>query len=682
MTFRSFRSVAFACIIAAKIACAQPSAKDFEYFETKVRPVLAQNCFQCHGPQAKTAFGNLRLASRSALLKGGDSGPALDLGNLEQSLLLRAVRYEGQLTMPPTGKMKADDIDALVQWVKIGAPWPETPEVAVVAPAARKSVEERRKDHWAWQPVKRTSPPAVKSTQWPRGALDRFILAKLEEKHLSPAPPANPYTLIRRVYFALTGLPPKSEDVEAFVKDPSDAALAAVVDKLLASPQFGERWGRNWLDSTYFADTMDVGRRIPARHAWRYRDYVIDSFNADKPFNQFAMEQIAGDLLPHATNDQRRSQVIATGFLSLGPWALVNADKDQLKMDIADLQIDMIGKSFLGLTLACARCHDHKFDPIPQKDYYSVAGILTSTQTLKGIMTDVFSDLNRVRLPETSAEAAEFEREMAKYDAQFHQLKGREDSLDHRKQEKEAKLASFRKAQPEKPDKAEEDRLTKDLGDVESQLNELRGRIKLLEYMKPVLPQAFAVEDVEKPANTHLTIRGNAHMLGNEVPRGFVQIATLSQPPAIQKGSGRLELAQWLAGPSNPLTARVYVNRAWYDVFGEGIVRSVDNFGLRGEKPSHPELLDYLAASFIERGWSVKKLVREMVLSQTFRMASSPNRVMTEVDPENRLLWRMNRKRRFRRRDSRCHFTDRRAIGNWPRWTFTGSRNTGQPEAV
>ncbi|MEO8131057.1 MAG: DUF1553 domain-containing protein, partial [Bryobacteraceae bacterium] len=525
------------------------------------------------------------------------------------------------------------------------APWPETPEVAPVAPAARKSVEERRKDHWAWQPVKRKAPPAVKNTQWPRGAVDQFVLAKLEEKHLSPAPPANPYTLIRRIYFAITGLPPKPEDVEAFVKDPSDTALAAMVDKLLASPQFGERWGRNWLDSTYFADTMDVGRRIPAKHAWRYRDYVIDSFNRDKPFNQFAREQIAGDLMPYTTNEQRRTQVIATGFLSLGPWALVNADKDQLKMDVVDLQIDMIGKSFLGLTLACARCHDHKFDPIPQKDYYSVAGILTSTQTLKGIMTDVFSDLNRLRLPETPAEAAEFEREMAKYDGQFQQLKGREDSLDHRKQEKEAKLAAFRKAQPEKGDKAEEDRLTKDAGEVESQLNELRSRIKLLEYMKPVLPQAFAVEDAEKPANTNLTIRGNAHMLGDEVPRGFVQIATLSQPPAIQKGSGRLELAQWLASPSNPLTARVYVNRAWYDIFGEGIVRSVDNFGLRGEKPSHPEMLDYLAANFIEQGWSVKKLVREMVLSQTFRMASSPNRAMTEVDPENRLLWRMNRKR-------------------------------------
>jgi len=634
-------------ILALRISAAQPSTKDVEYFETKVRPVLAQNCYQCHGPQAKIALGNLRLVGRSALLKGGDSGPALDAANPEQSLLLRAILYEGPVNMPPTGKMKAADVDALVQWVKMGAPWPEAPPGTApsVSSGAGKSVEERRKDHWAWQAVKRTPPPAVKNADWARSPLDRFILAKLEEKGLSPAPQANAYTLIRRVYFTLTGLPPKPEDVEAFAKDPSDSAFAATVDKLLASPQFGERWGRHWLDSTYFADTMDIGRRIPAKYAWRYRDYVIDSFNHDKPFNRFALEQLAGDLLPYTTDDQRRTQLIATGFLSLGPWALVNADKDQLKMDVVDLQIDMIGKSLLGLTLACARCHDHKFDPIPQKDYYGVAGILASTRTLKGIMTDVFSDLNRVRLPETPAEAAEFEREKAKYDAQFSELKGRETRLDQRKQEKDAQLAALRKAQPEGGAKAEEDGLTKAIAEIESQLNELRGRIKLLEYMKPTLPEAFAVEDAEKPCDTRLTIRGNAHTLGDEVPRGFVQIATLSQPPAIQKGSGRLELAQWVASPSNPLTARVYVNRVWYDVFGEGIVRSVDNFGIRGDAPSHPELLDYLAANFVEQSWSVKKLVREMVLSQTFRMASSASKAAIDADPENRLLPRMNRQR-------------------------------------
>lgn len=433
--------------------------------------------------------------------------------------------------------------------------------------------------------------------------------------------------------------------MEAFVRDPSDAAFATIVDSLLASPQYGERWGRHWLDSTYFADTIDIGRRIPARHAWRYRDYVIESFNRDKPFNRFILEQVAGDLLPSQTNEQRRAQVIATGFLSLGPWALVNADKEQLKMDVADLQIDMIGKSFLGLTIACARCHDHKFDPIPQKDYYGIAGILTSTQTLKGIMTDVFSDLNRVRVPETPTEAAEYERETAKYDAQLRELKGREESLDHQKQEKDANLAAFEKTHPEMGDKAEKDRLTIETGAIESQLNEVRSRIKLLEFMKPTLPQAFAVEDVEAPGNAHITIRGNAHALGDEVPRGFAQIATLSQPPAIKEGSGRLELAQWISSPSNPLTARVYVNRVWYEVFGEGIVRSIDNFGIRGEAPSHPELLDYLATNFVEQGWSVKKLVRQLVLSQTFRMASAPSKAALEADPENRLLWRMNRKR-------------------------------------
>jgi hypothetical protein len=627
-------------------ALGQTPSKDIEFFESKVRPILAQNCYQCHGPKVKTAFGNLWLISRSALLKGGDSGPALDATNPEESLLIKAIRYDGAITMPPTGKLKPVEIDTLVEWVKRGAPWPEDAAAApVVITKAQKSVEERRKDHWAWQAVKRMEPPVVKNAAWARTPLDRFILAKLEAKGLAPAGEANPYTLIRRLYFTLTGLPPTPEEVEAFVKDPSPAAYASTVDRLLASPEFGERWGRHWLDSTYFADTMDIGRRIPAKYAWRYRDYVIDSFNKDKPFNQFTVEQIAGDLMPYQTKEQRRSQLTATGFLSLGPWSLVNADKDQLKMDVVDLQIDMIGKSFLGLTLACARCHDHKFDPIPQKDYYGVAGILASTQTLKGIMTDVFSDLNRVRLPETAAEAADFERETARYDAQFKELKGREESFDRQKQKVDAKLAELKKSQPEESNKAEEERLTKEAGELEGRVNEIKSRVKLLEYMKPTLPTTFAVEDAEAPANVHVTIRGNAHMLGDEAPRGFVTIATLSQPPSIQKGSGRLELAQWVANPTNPLTARVYVNRVWYDVFGEGIVRSVDNFGIRGEAPSHPELLDYLATDFVQQGWSVKKLVRQMVLSETFRMASTPNKNAMDADPENRLLWRMNRKR-------------------------------------
>lgn len=619
----------------------------------KVRPVLVENCYQCHGPAAKTAFGNLRMTGLEAFLKGGDSGPAVVPGRPDDSLLIRAVRHDGPVKMPPSGKLKAGDVYALIEWVKRGAVWPA--EAATrspqALPAAAKSVEERRKDHWAWQAIRKSNPPPVKNTAWAQGAVDRFILAKLEQSKLAPAPDADPYTLIRRVYFTISGLPPKPDELEAFAKDPSGQALEAVVDRLIRSPQFGEKWGRQWLDSTYFADTIDVGRRIPAPHAWRYRDYVIDSFNRDKPFNRFIVEQVAGDLLPYETPVERRRQLIATGLLSLGPWALVNADKDQLKMDVVDLQIDLIGKSFLGLTIACSRCHDHKFDPIPQKNYYAVAGILASTQTLKGIMTDVFSDLNRARLPETVDEAAAYERETAKYQAQLGDMKSREDSLDRQKRELDTKLAAFRSANPERIDaeaaeaKADEQRLTKERDEVESRLNQLRGRMKLLEYMKPTLPLAFAVEDAETPSHCRINIRGNAHMLGDEAPRGFVEIATLGQPPGIGKGSGRLELAQWLSSAVNPLTPRVFVNRVWHGVFGAGIVRSLDNFGLRGETPTHPELLDYLAARFMEEGWSVKKLVRELVLPRTFRMASGPNPGAQEADPENRLLWRMNRQR-------------------------------------
>ena len=632
--------------IPPQTASAQKTSADSEYFETKIRPVLAANCYACHGPAAKTAFGNLRLSNRESILKGGDSGPAVVPGNPEDSLLIRAVRQEGAVKMPPSGKLKQTDLDALAEWVKRGAPWPadadasRPPDVRT----APKSAEERRKDHWAWQPVHKTQPPPVANANWPRDPLDRFILAKLDQAKLSPAPDADPYTLIRRAHFTITGLPPTPEEVEAFVKDPSQEALEAVVDRLIRSPHFGEKWGRQWLDSTYFADTIDVGRRIPAPHAWRYRDYVIDSFNQDKPFDQLIREQVAGDLLPYQTPEQRRRQVIATGFLSLGPWALVNADKDQLKMDVADLQIDLIGKSFLGVTVACSRCHDHKFDPIPQKNYYAVAGILTSTQTLNGIMTDVFSDLNRVRLPETPLEAAAYERETARFDAQLHEMKSREEFLDKKKQDLDARLAALRG--PNQPEKTPEtEALTKEGGDVESRLNELKGRIKLLEFMKPVLPLAYAVEDAETPSDCRINIRGNAHMLGDETPRGFVEIATIGPPPAISRGSGRLELAQWLSSASNPLTPRVYVNRVWHAVFGAGIVRTLDNFGARGDRPSHPELLDFLAARFVEEGWSVKKLVRELVLSRTFRMSSPPGRGAQETDPENRLLWRMNRQR-------------------------------------
>jgi hypothetical protein len=621
--------------------------KDVEYFEKHVRPVLAGNCYPCHGPAAKTAFGNFRMASRETVLRGGDTGPAVVPGRPEDSLLIKAIRHDGAIKMPPSGRLKQADIDVLEEWVKRGATWPAA-DIAMPATAASpppgKTVEERRNEHWAWQAVRVSNPPVVANTNGALGAVDRFILSKLEQSKLSPAPDADPYTLIRRLHFTITGLPPKPEEVEAFVSDPSAQAIEAVADRLIRSPQFGERWGRQWLDSTYFADTIDVGRRIPARHAWRYRDYVIDSFNQDKPFNRFAEEQVSGDLLPYETPGQRRQQLIATGFLSLGPWALVNADKGQLKMDVVDLQIDLIGKSFLGLTVSCSRCHDHKFDPIPQRNYYAMAGILASTQTLKGVMTDVFSDLNRARLPETPDEAAAFERETAKYQAQHGEMKARKGALDARKQALDAGIAAL-PAPIEGDKKAEEQRLSKERGEVESKLNELRARIKLLEYMKPVLPEAFAVSDVEAPANCRINIRGNAHALGDETPRGFIEIATGKEAPAVGVGSGRRELARWLASESNPLTARVYVNRVWNGVFGAGLVRSLDNFGTRGDKPSHPELLDYLAARFMKEGWSTKKLVRELVLTRAFRMASGPNAAAQEIDPENRLLWRMNRQR-------------------------------------
>jgi hypothetical protein len=572
-------------------------------------------------------FGGLRMDSRASFFQGGQSGPVVVPGKPDDSLLLRVVRYASELKMPPTGKLKPEQIDVLAEWVRMGAPWPEeAAPVSDAAVATRKKIDTERRNHWAWQPVVKPVPPTPKQSSWAISDIDRFILARLEEKGLKPSPDADRRTLIRRVYFDLTGLPPKPEEVEAFVKDQDPKALEVVVDRLLASPHFGERWGRHWLDLTYFADNLEIGRKIPAKEAWRYRDYVIQSFNQDKPYTQFVTEQIAGDLLPAETDAQRREQVIATGFLALGPWALVAADKEQLRMDVVDMQVDLVGKAFVGLTLGCARCHDHKFDPIPAKDYYAIAGILGSTETLHGRIDGIFSDVNRTLLPESAAELRDRAVETEKFLGRMAELKPQLKALTEEKDRLKA--------------------ANEPLAEIEKKLAKVKKEVDLLEYNRPEPPAAFAVRDIDAPFNAHINIRGNAHMLGEEVPRSFVQVAMWSGPPVLSyRASGRLELAQWIASEKNPLTARVISNRIWQHLFGAGLVRSVDNFGLRGELPTHPQLLDYLAVRFVEQGWSIKKAVREVILSHTYRQSSAHNPAAYQQDPENLLRWRMNRRR-------------------------------------
>lgn len=573
------------------------------------------------------------MDTRASFFQGGQSGPLVAPGKPDESLLLKVVGYSSALKMPPTGKLKPEQIEVLTEWVRMGAPWPEEAE-----PAQQKA-NTGRLGHWAWKPVIKPEPPKTKSSTWSDGAIDRFILAKLEEKNLAPSPDADRRTLLRRVYFDLAGLPPTPEELHAFLNDTSPKALESVVDRLLAAPTFGERWGRHWLDLSYFADNLEIGRKIPAKEAWRYRDYVIKSFNDDKPFTKFINEQIAGDLLPFSDDEERRQQVIATGFLALGPWTLVASDKEQLRMDVVDMQVDLIGKAFLGLTVGCARCHDHKFDPISHKDYYAMAGILGGTETLHGRIDGIFSDVNRIQLPESVEELRQRAVDTEKFHTSIAALKPQQKLLTDEKER-------LKKAQPEGDVSPVDVKLDTPLAQVEKQLAKVTKEIALLEYNRPEPPAAFAVRDVDAPANAHINIRGNPHMLGEEVPRSFIKIAMWDKPPVLAyRASGRLEMAQWIASEKNPLTARVIANRIWQHLFGAGLVRSVDNFGLRGELPTHPELLDYLATRFAEQGWSIKKSVREVILSRAYRQSSAHNAAADQVDPENLLRWRMNRRR-------------------------------------
>ena len=630
----------------------QPTTEQTKFFESKVRPLLAKNCYQCHSEQAKILYSNLRVDDRSALLNGGTRGPAIVPGDPNSSQLIQAVRYHN-LKMPPAGKLSEDQIEALVKWVDMGAPWSDLPVSGSVKTSDGQAKLAASQSHWAWKPVQPVSPPAVRKKTWPADPIDNFILKQLEAEGLDPSSDADRYTVLRRVYFDLIGLPPNPSDIESFVNDDSELAFEKVVDRLLNSPEFGERWGRHWLDLTSYADSLGQGRRIPAREAWRYRDYVINAFNSDKPYDRFVQEQISGDVLPWKTDDQRREQVVATGFLAIGPWAVVDADKEKLRMDVVDHQLDTLGRALQGLTLGCARCHDHKFDPIPTREYYALAGIFRSTRTLNGRMSGGFSDVNRVLLPETPSElrkralaTEEYQEALDKYLSEYEAVES-----------EKKRLTDQQKALEEAGTETKEE-LEKEIKEIEKKLKEAKDRIRLLEFRRPGPAMAIAVQDREVPEDCRVNISGDPHNLGEEVPRGFPSVASPSPAGRIdshrnlkglyegfQKSSGRLELAEWLIDPQNRLLARVMVNRLWHHLFGAGLVRTVDNFGAGGEPPSHPELLDHLATRFVELGWSVKGMIREIVLTRAYRQASRHKLKGHEVDPDNRLLWRANRRR-------------------------------------
>jgi len=750
------------------------------FFEQKVRPILVSRCLECHSD--KKQEGSLRLDSRAALLKGNESGPAIAVGKPEESRLLEVIGHEDVIKMPPKQKLPEAEIATLTEWVKLGAPFPGTAPagVALGQAATPEGIVKARATHWAFQPIRRPELPPVKDTAWGGSSIDRFILAGLEGAGLAPSPRADRRTLLRRATFDLIGLPPTAEEVAAFENDQSNDAWSGAIDRLLASPHYGERWGRHWLDVARYADTKGYvfteERKYP--FSYTYRDYVIRSFNNDVPFNQFIVEQLAADQLPVSDD---KSSLAAMGFLTLGRRFGNNQN------DIIDDRIDVVSRGLLGLTTACARCHDHKYDPIPTDDYYSLHGIFASSVEP--------ADLPLIGEPVRNDAFLEYEREVAKREGavqsylaeqtaalgdELRELttecliavaagpsqglpetivlkvgsdelrreivsRWREYLVETAKQpsavfgpwhelarlpaegfaEAAAKLIeglnTAAEAQPRTsalvkealagsppqsmrdvamvygrlligahqqwgavlkenrtasgsgaesaaptslPDAAQEE-LRQVLYAEKSPVNlerrdsrrmfnrkvrdkqtELKRAIDAYKANSPAAPpRAMVMNDAPQPAKPHVMIRGNPGRPGKEVPRRFLQVLSKGDAPAFQQGSGRLELARAIASPDNPLTARVIVNRIWMHHFGKGLVTTPSDFGARGAEPSHPGLLDFLAGTFIDQGWSIKKLHRQILLSNAWQQVADDRVDGLKIDPENRLVWKMNRQR-------------------------------------
>lgn len=754
------------------------TSEQFDFFEKKIRPVLVTHCYECHAVNSKNLKGGLLVDSRAGLLTGGESGPAVVPKDVDESLLIAALRYD-DFEMPPNGKLPDAVISDFEHWIREGGADPRQSSAPVTK--AREIDIDAGRSHWAYQPVAMPAVPEVENQSWPFNDVDRFILAKLEASGLEPAADADKMTLARRLSIGLVGLPPTPQEIEQFVHDESPQAYERLVDSLLNSPRFGERWGRHWLDVVRFAESVTL-RGFVFNESWRYRDYVIESFNEDRPFDRFVTEQLAGDLLADTSIDDRRRNLIATTFLTMGNNNLENQDKKTLEMDFIDEQLDVIGRGMLAQTITCARCHDHKFDPIPTRDYYAMAGILKNVQALTHaniskwievplpVSDDVQQkqDQHQQSVDSLARSVAELKKRIARSppgksiiavedlpgvvvdDADARKVGDWKDSQsveqyvgigychdgsvgngeksisfmpdlprDGRYEVRFAYTHSANRAaqvpvtvfsadgektinvnQKNPPPidghfislgvfrfevagqsfvmvnnkgttgavvadavqflPVDEDVKTsgiinqeniaakrKDQNEIASMKTQLASMEKEFAKLKkagPEIPMAMSVIEGTAGEDLPIHIRGSVHHLGKIAPRGVLQVATGGAAPAMPKhGSGRLELARWMVDPIHPLTSRVMVNRVWHWLIGTGLVSTVDNFGTTGGSPSHPELLDYLATQFIQEGWSVKQLIRTIVLSRSFGQSSAnadPN-----SDPENRLLSHQNRNR-------------------------------------
>jgi len=600
------RAIFLASLVVTLAATAQtltPAETDF--FENKIRPIFVNDCYKCHSQAAPKLKGGLSLETRQSVLAGGDTGPAIEPGNPDKSLLIQAVRYlDEDLQMPPKGEKLSDEkIADLVTWVKMGAPDPRVSNSGGTNQSAKASA----RDHWSFQPIKNPPVPEIQAKDWAKSPVDNFIIAKLEDHGMKPNPIADKRTLIRRATFDLIGLPPSQQEIKDFLEDESPDAFAKVVDRLLASPHYGERWGRYWLDTARYADTKgDVKNKQEDFHypfAWTYRDYVIRSLNDDKPFNRFIMEQIAADKL--VATDPDKTILAGMGFLTVGERFNENVN------DIINDRIDAVTKGFLGLTVTCARCHDHKFDPIPTKDYYSLRGVFASSiEPLPPVIGRV--NHNSTNYTDYTKQMEPLERKLTALELQ-------------------------RKSIRRNP------KLIKTIRDEETKIKLEMADVELSHPDAPA--RAMILVDDPKPKDSPVFIRGEAENKGEIVPRQFLQILSPSNRRPFQSGSGRLELAIGIASDHNPLTARVIVNRVWLHHFDAGIVTTPDDLGNQSAPPSHPELLDYLATRFMADGWSLKKLHRLIMLSSVYQECCADNPRYAQIDPENRWLWRANIRR-------------------------------------
>ena len=632
------------CVLTASVALAEESlsTEELQFFEKKIRPVLVRECYGCHSSSAGNVRGGLRLDTKERMLLGGATGPAVVPGDLEESWLYNAMTHQ-DFVMPPKRKLPQAVLNDFKSWIEMGAPDPRVSlQEDVQAAITADDIKKARTEFWAYQQPQKSVVPAVKNSRWCQNEIDYHILAGLEAVDLSPAEDAEPKSVVRRLYFDLVGLPPTPDEVVAFENAWSqgkEVAIRSLANNLLARDQFGERWGRHWLDVVRYAESTGRSVNMTFPHAWRYRDYVIDSFNADKPFDLFVQEQIAGDLLPVETDEEWSEHLIATTFLAIGSKNVNEQNRIQFRADLIDEQIDTTTRVFLGTSVACARCHDHKFDAIPQSDYYALAGIFGNTETFFGNAQSSYGTFsgaqtkqnsNLLRLPGHNPNP--FDQSMSKEEL---------DGLRSELQDKVSSLSNLRRTAGQGGAATAQQQRIRTLNELE----QLSGRLGNVDENGNPRSFTMGVQERGAPKDIPILVRGEIDQPAQVVSRGFPPVLCEEPATISAEKSGRLKFAQWVGSDQNTLVARVMVNRIWKSLVGTGIVRTMENFGVTGQAPSHPELLDHLAVTLIDSGWSVKAVIGEIVNSRSYRIGTTFNANSHAVDPENTLLWRANQRR-------------------------------------